>query len=694
MSTEKFDLPEVRNIGIMAHIDAGKTTTTERILFYTGILHRMGEVHDGNAVMDWMIQERERGITITSAATTCQWKEYRINIIDTPGHVDFTIEVERSLRVLDGAVAVFDSVGGVEPQSETVWRQADKYHVPRIAYVNKMDRVGADFENCIEMMRHKFTTVKTVAVQMPLGKEDQFEGVIDLVTMKAYRYDEQTLGAQVIESDIPSQLEEDARLRREEMLEAVCDFSDDLMHRMLEGESVDPALIRSAIRSGVLSSRLCPVLCGSSFKNKGIQQLLDAIVAYLPSPVDRGAVSGVDPESGELVERSPQIKQPFSALVFKIASDTHVGSLAYARVYSGKAALKNVLFNPRTKAKEKATRIFRMHSNKRRAEQSMEAGDIVAVVGLKNTTTGDTICDIDSPVIFERMIFPDSVLSRSIEPKSTADEDKLSQALDRLVEEDPTCRVRVDSETGQRLISGMGELHLDVLVDRLVREFSVGVHVGKPQVSYKETITAEVSRGHEFSQLVGGRSHHGQVELKLEPIEPSLGIEFDNKVTEEAVPAAFIDAVKQGIIESSSGGILSGYPLAGIRATFVSAQYREDDSTEMGFKIAASMAFREACEKASPALLEPVMSVEVVVPSDYMGSVINDLNGRRGRVLGINPRKDVQVVDAQAPLSEMFGYATALRSLSQGRAVYSMQLDRYEVTVKAVQEEILRRIGR
>ncbi len=694
MTEVKFDLPQIRNIGIMAHIDAGKTTTTERILFYTGILHRMGEVHDGNTVMDWMIQERERGITITSAATTCQWKNYRINIIDTPGHVDFTIEVERSLRVLDGAVAVFDSVGGVEPQSETVWRQADKYHVPRIAYVNKMDRVGADFDNCIDMMNRKFTTLKVIAVQMPMGKEDQFEGVIDLVAMKAYRYDEETLGAKVIELDIPEQYLQEAHSRRDEMLEIVCDFNDDLMHKMLEGEELDSNLIRSAIRTGVLSNKLSPVLCGSSFKNKGIQQLLDAVVDYLPSPLDRGAVIGVDPSNGENRERLPDVKQPFSALVFKIASDSHVGRLAYARIYSGRAGFKNVLFNPRTKSKEKATRIFRMHSNKRHAEQFMEAGDIVGLVGLKDTTTGDTVCDLDFPVVFERMVFPDSVLARSIEPKSTADEEKLSIALDRLVDEDPTCRVEVDNETGQRLIKGMGELHLEILVDRLIREFNVGVHVGKPQVSYRETVTAAVKQEHEFSQLVGGKSQYGHVVLKVEPVAPSEGIVFENKVDVNAVPAAFIDAVKNGIMESSSGGVLSGFQLAGVKVTLVQSQFREDDSTEMGFKIAASMAFREACEKATPAILEPVMSVEVVVPAEYMGSVINDLNGRRGRILGINPRKDVQVVDAEAPLSEMFGYATALRSLSQGRAVYTMQLDRYEATVKTVQDEILRRIGR
>jgi len=488
---KKIELSDVRNIGIMAHIDAGKTTTTERILFYTGILHRMGEVHDGNTVMDWMVQERERGITITSAATTCLWNGRRINIIDTPGHVDFTIEVERSLRVLDGAVAVFDSVGGVEPQSETVWRQADKYNVPRIAYVNKMDRIGADFDGCLGAMERKFSSMKAVAVQMPMGAEDKFEGVIDLVSMKAYRYDEETLGAKVIVGEIPAQFAEEAASRREAMLEAASDFSDELMAKVLDGGAVEEELIKAALRRGVLQNKICPVLCGSSFKNKGIQQLLDAVISYLPSPIDRGAVAGVEPVTLEPKERLPEVeRQPFSALVFKIASDQHVGRLAYARVYSGKAGFKSVLYNPRLKSKEKAARIFRMHSNKRHAENGMEAGDIVGLVGLKDTTTGDTVCDPDFPIIFERMVFPDPVLSRSIEPKSTADEEKLNQALERLADEDPTCRVRVDGETGQRLISGMGELHVEILVDRLVKEFNVGVHVGKPQVSYKETVTA------------------------------------------------------------------------------------------------------------------------------------------------------------------------------------------------------------
>ena len=691
---DKFELPVVRNIGIMAHIDAGKTTTTERILFYTGILHRMGEVHDGNTVMDWMVQERERGITITSAATTCQWKGHRINIIDTPGHVDFTIEVERSLRVLDGAVAVFDSVGGVEPQSETVWRQADKYRVPRIAYINKMDRVGADFDGCVGMMGRKFAAMKAVAVQMPMGAEDRFEGVIDLVAMKSYRYDEETQGAKVVEGGIPPQYAEEAARRRDAMLEAVVDFSDELMGKMLEGEAVSEDLIRAALRRGALGNKICPVLCGSSFKNKGIQQLLDAVVYYLPSPVDRGAVVGAEPASGEPKERLPDVKQPFSALVFKIASDQHVGRLAYARVYSGKAGFKNALYNPRLKCRERATRIFRMHSNKRHAEQFMEAGDIVGLVGLRDTTTGDTICDPDFPVIFEQMSFPEPVLSRSIEPKSTADEEKLNQALERLVDEDPTCRVRVDGDTGQRLISGMGELHVEILVDRLIKEFGVGVHVGKPQVSYKETVTAAVTEEYEFNQMVGGRSHHGHITISVSPVEAAREIEFVNKIPPDALPAAFVDAVRQGVAEAAGGGVLSGFQAAGISVALVSSKYSEDVSTEIGFKIAGSMAFKEACAKASPAILEPVMSVEIVVPAEYMGPVINDFNSRRGKVLGIDARKDVQVVSGEAPLSEMFGYATALRSLSQGRAVYTMQLDKYEAAGRVVQEEILRRIGR
>lgn len=690
---ESDALSSTRNIGIMAHIDAGKTTTTERILFYTGILHRMGEVHDGNTVMDWMIQERERGITITSAATTCFWKNHRINIIDTPGHVDFTIEVERSLRVLDGAVAVFDSVGGVEPQSETVWRQADKYNVPRIAFVNKMDRVGADYYNVISMMQQKLGA-NPVAIQVPIGKEDKFEGVVDLIKMKAYRYDESTFGASVLESEIPEDMYEDALAKRELMLEQIVDYDDQLMAHVLEESSISPELIISTVRKAMKSGKISPVLCGSAFKNKGIQQLLDAIVQFLPSPVDRGTVEGIDPISGEKKERKPELKQPFSALVFKISSDPHIGRLAYARVYSGKAGIKDVFFNPRTKTKERITRIFRMHSNKRHAEQFMQVGDIVGLVGLKDTTTGDTICDFDFPIVFEKMTFPEPVLSRSIEPKSTVDEEKLNLALQRLSDEDPTCRVSVDNETGQRLISGMGELHLEILVDRLVREFNIGVHVGNQQVSYRETITRKVTEKVEFTQPVGGKSQYAKITISVEPIEASQGIVIENSVTDPQFIDSFLAMVRQGIDESSSGGSLSGYPLAGVKVVIKEAVYREEDSTEMAFKIAATMAYKQACVKAVPVILEPQMKLEVVVPSEYMGSVINDLNGRRGKVSGIEARKDAQVIDAEAPLSEMFGYATALRSLTQGRAVYTMQFERYEITTKAVQDEILRRIGR
>jgi len=690
---ESDTLSSTRNIGIMAHIDAGKTTTTERILFYTGILHRMGEVHDGNTVMDWMIQERERGITITSAATTCFWKDHRINIIDTPGHVDFTIEVERSLRVLDGAVAVFDSVGGVEPQSETVWRQADKYHVPRIAFVNKMDRVGADFYNVISMMQHKLAA-NPVAIQVPIGKEDKFEGVVDLIRMKAYRYDESSLGANVLESEIPEYMYEDTLKKRELMLEQLVDYDDQLMALVLDESKIDPELIVSTIRKAVISGKISPVLCGSAFKNKGIQQLLDAVVQFLPSPIDRGVIEGVDPLSGEKKERKPEIKQPYSALVFKISSDPHIGRLAYARVYSGKAGFKEVFYNPRTKTKERITRIFRMHSNKRHAEQSMQVGDIVGLVGLKDTTTGDTICDPDFPIVFEKMVFPEPVLSRSIEPKSTVDEEKLNSALQRLADEDPTCRISVDNETGQRLISGMGELHLEILVDRLVREFNIGVHVGNQQVSYRETITRKVTETVEFTQPVGGKSQYANITISVEPIEASKGIVIENSVTDPQFIDSFLAMVRQGIDESSSGGTLSGYPLAGIKVVIKEAGYREEDSTEMAFKIASTMAYKQACVKAVPVILEPQMKLEVVVPSEYMGSVINDLNGRRGKISGIEARKDVQVIDAEAPLSEMFGYATALRSLTQGRAVYTMQFERYEITNKAVQDEILRRIGR
>ncbi|MBN1307945.1 MAG: elongation factor G [Chitinispirillaceae bacterium] len=693
MNEPPIPLEQIRNIGIMAHIDAGKTTTTERILFYAGLLHRMGEVHDGNTVMDWMAQERERGITITAAATTCKWKECQITIIDTPGHVDFTIEVERSLRVLDGAIAIFDSVGGVEPQSETVWRQADKYNVPRIAFVNKMDRVGADFNNVVSMMRTKLAA-RPVALQLPIGKEETFSGIVDLVAMQAIYYDDATLGMKITMEQIPETLEEMARRYRDEIIEQVVDFNDELMQRVVEEQSFSKELLIKAIRSGVLQGGICPVLCGSAFKNKGIQQLMNAIVDFFPSPLDRGGVKGIHPVTHETVERLPSIKQPFSALIFKITSDAHVGRLAYARIYSGKTGMKNSLSNPRTRTREKVTRIFRMHSNKRHAEQKMQAGDIVALVGLKDTTTGDTICDPDFPVVFERMTFPDPVLSRSIEPKSTVDEEKLVNALERLSDEDPTCRITIDSETGQRLISGMGELHVDILIDRLVREFNVGVHVGKPQVSYRETITKSAEIDTEIAQIIGGKSQYAKVHLCIEPIEPVKGILFESKRDGDAYPQLFIAAIHQGIVEASSGGMLSGYPLIGIKVSVGEMRFREEDSTEMAFKIAGITAFKEACGRAMPALLEPVMRLEIVVPVEHMGPVINDMNSRRGKVLGIAQRRDAQVVDADVPLSEMFGYATALRSLTQGRAVYTLQFDRYELMDRPRQEQLLRRIGR
>jgi len=677
----------------MAHIDAGKTTTTERILYYTGIIHRIGEVDDGNTVMDWMQQERERGITITSAAITTEWKGVRINIIDTPGHVDFTIEVERSLRVLDGAVAIFDSVGGVEPQSETVWRQADKYNVPRIAFVNKMDRIGADFHNVVRMMDEKLGSM-AVPLQLPVGSEDTFDGIVDLIRMKRYRYAEEDFGATVLEGDIPPELAGEAEKFRHQMLEKICDFDEELMHQLIEEKRPDETLVKRAIRAGVLAGKINPVLCGASFKNRGVQQLIDAIIDFLPSPLDRTMVHGFDPVAGQDVVRLAKDTDPFCALVFKIVADAHLGRLAFARAYSGVIDLRSTLFNPRTNSKERITRIFRMHSNKRKPEQTMHAGDIMGLAGLKDTSTGDTICDPAHPVSLERMTFPQPVISRSIEPRSTSDEEKLNLALARLADEDPTCTVKVDQETGQTIISGMGELHLEILIDRLTREFNVEAHIGKPQVSYRETVTQSTVETFELSQLIGGKNQFAKLTLLVEPIAPSLGTEFTSVVSEKSIPAEFVNAAKQGIVETSSGGVMSGYPLTGIRTILKSMTYREDDSTEMAFKIAGSMAFKNACVKCTPALLEPVMKIEVVVPPDYMGAVINDLNARRGKIGGINARKDVQVIDAEAPLSEMFGYATMLRSLTQGRAVYTMQFDHYDQTTKTVQDEVLKRIGR
>lgn len=690
-----LSLERARNIGIMAHIDAGKTTTTERLLYYAGIVHRMGEVHDGNTVMDWMVQERERGITITSAAITCIWNDHHITIIDTPGHVDFTIEVERSLRVLDGAVAIFDSVGGVEPQSETVWRQADKYHVPRIAFVNKMDRTGADFTNVVSMIHTKLAA-DAVPIQVPIGAEQGFEGVIDLVRMKAYRYDEEALGMNVYEGEIPAAYADECAIRREEMLEKVCDFDDELMQEMLEGNSPRPALIDRAIRKAVLQYRICPVLCGAAFRNKGIQQLADAIVAYLPSPAERGGVEGTDPASGEKRFRKPDPGEPFCALVFKVATDRHFGRLAFARAYSGELKVKGSALNPRTGSTERPLRVFRMHSNKRKPQDAVRAGDIVSLVGLKDTTTGDTLCDPAKPILLEKMIFPETVISRSIEARSTADEDKLQKALARLEDEDPTCAVLEDRDTGQTLISGMGELHLEVLVDRLVREFATPVHVGKPQVSYRESITAEATEESEFTQPLGGKQQYAHVVLHVRPAPPEQAVVCREALGEagEEVPAEFVEAARRGVVEAASAGVLSGYPLLGVDIELRKMRFREEDSTEPAFKIAGAAAFEAACRAAQPAIMEPMGALEVVAPEEYVGAVINDLNGRRGKVLNIASRKDARVVDALAPIAEMFGYATALRSLTQGRALYSLQFSNYARAPAQVQDEILRRIGR
>jgi len=686
-------LQKVRNIGIVAHIDAGKTTTTERILYYSGVVHKMGEVHDGNTVMDWMAQERERGITITAAAISCQWRDCRINIIDTPGHVDFTVEVERSLRVLDGAVAIFDSVNGVEPQSETVWHQADTYRVPRIAFVNKMDRAGADFERAVGMMEKKLS-MKPVAIQLPVGREETFAGVIDLIRMKAYSYNEQALGAEVIESEIPERYREESLYNREVMLEKVCDFDDELMQQVLETHTADERLIKRAIRTGVLANKIYPVLCGAAFKNKGIQQVLDAVVDFLPSPVDRGAVIGRHPQSADPVERRPSVDEPFSCLVFKIAADGHAGRLAFARVYSGQAGFKDSIINPRTGSKERLARIYQMHSNRRKQIETARAGDIVGIVGLKDTKTGDTLCDPKHPVCFEQMTFPQTVLARTIEPKSAAEEDKLTAALERLADEDPTCKVYIDSETGQRLISGMGELHLEILIDRLVREFNVEANVGKPQVAYRETVTKETTQRTEFSQLIGGKAQYAAVTLIVAPIQAARGVEFATETSIGNVAPLFIDAVRRGVLEATSGGEMTGYQMAGVSVRLCKLEIREDDTTEMACKIAGATAFRQACSAAEPALLEPLMKLEVVVPSDYVGAVVNDINSRRGKILGISVRGETQIVDAEVPLAAMFGYATALRSLTQGRALYTMQFDRYEQTARAVQDEILKKIGR
>ena len=683
----EFPLDKIRNIGIMAHIDAGKTTTTERILFYTGKTHKIGEVHDGAATMDWMVQEQERGITITSAATTCHWKGHSINIIDTPGHVDFTVEVERSLRVLDGSVAVFSAKGGVEPQSETVWRQAEEYNVPRIAYVNKMDTTGADFFNVIQMMKDRLGA-NAVAIQVPMGAEDSFVGLIDLVKMQAIIYGDK-LGKDEEFEPIPEEYVEKAQKYRQILLEAVAESDDDLMEKYLEGEDLTEEEIKAAIRKMTCQCKLFPVTCGSSYKNKGVQPLLDAIIDYMPSPLDVPAIKGTNPETGEEEERPSDDKAPFAALAFKIATDPYVGRLAFFRVYSGTLTAGSYVYNSNKDKRERIGRILRMHSNHRTEIDEVFAGDIAAAVGLKDTGTGDTLCDDKAPIILESMVFPEPVISVAIEPKTKADQEKMGIALGKLAEEDPTFRVRTDPESSQTIISGMGELHLDIIVDRLKREFHVDCTVGNPQVAYRETIRKEVESQGKFVRQSGGKGQYGDCWLKLTPLQPGEGFKFENKIVGGAIPKEYIAPVEAGVKEAMENGVIAGYPMVDIAVTVFDGSYHEVDSSEMAFKIAGSMGFKSGALKANPVLLEPYMKVEVTIPEEYMGDVIGDLNSRRGRIEGMEARSGAQVITAYVPLSEMFGYATDLRSKTQGRGNYSMEVDHYEEVPKNIAEAIV-----
>jgi len=684
-------LARVRNIGIMAHIDAGKTTTTERILYYTGKTYKIGEVHEGAAVMDWMVQEQERGITITSAATTCKWRDTWINIIDTPGHVDFTVEVERSLRVLDGAVAVFDAVAGVEPQTETVWRQADKYNVPRMCFINKMDRVGADFTRCVDMIKERLDA--TVALtQLPIGAEASFRGVVDLLSMRALVW-EDGMGEQYETVDIPPELQTDAEHWRHELIDVVSHHDDAVLEKYVGDEEITVADLRRALRAATISGEVVPILCGTAFKNKGVQPLLDAVVDYLPSPVEVRPVAGTDVKTEEPLVRRADDDEPFSALAFKIMSDPYVGKLTYFRVYSGKLPAGGTVMNVTKDKKERVGRILQMHANHREDKEAVFAGDIVAAVGLKNTATGDTLCDPSAPILLERMEFPEPVISVAIEPKTKVDQDKLGKALGALSEEDPTFQVRTDEDTGQTIISGMGELHLEVLVDRMMREFTVGANVGKPQVAYRETITVPVEKVEErYVRQTGGRGQYGHVVISLEPTGPGGGYEFVDKITGGVIPREYIPAVDAGIQEALEGGVLAGYPLVDMRAILTYGSYHDVDSSEMAFKIAGSMAVKKAARQAKPALLEPIMAVEVVTPEDYMGDVIGDLSSRRGKVEGMEQRGNAHVVQAQVPLAEMFGYATDLRSRTQGRATYTMQFDSYQQVPQSISEEIIARV--
>ncbi|MDI3280965.1 MAG: elongation factor G [Bacillota bacterium] len=682
-----YPLERTRNIGIMAHIDAGKTTTTERILFYTGKVHKIGEVHEGTATMDWMVQEQERGITITAAATTCFWRDHRINIIDTPGHVDFTVEVERSLRVLDGAVAVFCAVGGVEPQSETVWRQADRYGVPRIAYVNKMDRVGADFFRCVREIKEKLGATP-VPIQLPIGVEDAFRGIVDLIEEKAYYYLDD-LGTRIEKSEIPAELKEEVERWRLEMVERIVEHDEGLMEQYLEGKPIAAEELRRVLRQATVQAKLVPVLCGSSFKNKGVQLLLDAIVDYLPSPLDLPPVRGENPLTGEEELREVSDEAPFAALAFKIMSDPYVGKLAFFRVYSGTLKAGSYIYNSTKGKKERIGRLLRMHANHREEITEVSAGDIAAAVGLKDTTTGDTLCTEDRPILLEAMRFPEPVISVAIEPKTKADQDKLGLSLQRLAEEDPTFKVKTDEETGQTIISGMGELHLEIIVDRLLREFKVEANVGRPQVSYRETIREEAKAEGKFIRQTGGRGQYGHVWLVLEPLPPGSGFLFENKIVGGVVPKEYIPAVEAGVKEAMLNGVLAGYPVIDVKVSLVDGSYHEVDSSEMAFKVAASMGFREAMRKAKPVLLEPVMKVEVVTPEAFMGDVIGDLNGRRGHIEGMETRAGAHVIRARVPLAEMFGYVNDLRSMTQGRATYVMHFSHYAEVPAQIAEEII-----
>ncbi|MEJ5329556.1 MAG: elongation factor G [Desulfobaccales bacterium] len=681
-------LSRVRNIGFMAHIDAGKTTTTERVLFYTGVTHRLGEVHDGQATMDWMVQEQERGITITSAATTCFWRDHRINIIDTPGHVDFTIEVERSLRVLDGVVAVFDAVAGVEPQSETVWRQADRYGVPRLAFINKMDRVGADFRRCLKMMVERLNA-KPVLLQLPLGEEAAFKGVVDLITQKAYVFDEASLGLKVEVSDIPAALAAEAKEWRNRLLEALAEYDDELMEAYLSDEPVSEAKIKEVLRRATVELHLVPVLLGSAFKNKGVQPLLDAVVDYLPSPLDKPPVKGLNPK-GEVAERLPGDDEPLAALAFKLLSDPYVGQLTFLRIYSGVLTSGSAVLNATKGVKERIGRLLKMHANKREEIDAAYAGDIVAAVGLKNTTTGDTLCDERRPITLEALYIPQPVIDIAIEPKTKADQDKLGLALAKIAAEDPSFRVKTDPDTGETLISGMGELHLEIIVDRLTREFKVDARVGRPQVSYRETVTEFARAEGRFVRQSGGRGQYGHVWLEVEPLPAGSDVVFENKIVGGVIPKEFIPAVEKGVREAAATGVL-GYPMVDIVVRLVDGSYHEVDSSERAFQIAGSMAFKEAALKARPVLLEPIMALEVVTPEEFVGEVMGELNARRGRITGMESRGNTQVISAMVPLATMFGYATVLRSATQGRATFTMQFDHYEPVSANLAEEILGR---